>query len=185
MFFDLGRAIRNTRYALQSAVLVYWSIRSPSFFNTLYPSENLTVLTSLTRCESVNTDQRNGSETKNPWSKKRGKSTRGDSVKDPITVDVAQDSGALDYWSLYHNLLTNFGSVAIMVCSQQAGQGTSERIHQVTKQVRTKTSNDQSGVVYEIKLGIFQARTTDVNAKKIIQRSDNRSGVQEDDSTCE
>jgi len=72
-----------------------------------------------------------------------------------------------------------------MVCSQQAGQGTSERIHQVTKQVRTKTSNDQSGVVYEIKLGIFQARTTDVNAKKIIQRSDNRSGVQEDDSTCE
>jgi len=98
------------------------------------------------------------------------------SFKDPITVAVAQDSGAFDYWSLYHNLLTNFGPVAIMLCSQQADQGTSERMHQVTKQVRTKTRNKQSGVVgaayTEIKMGILQQRATDVNAKKIIQRID-------------
>ena len=49
-------------------------------------------------------------------------------------------------------------------------------MHQVTKQVRTKTRNTQSGVVgaayTEIKMDILQQRTTDVNAKKIIQRTD-------------
>jgi len=40
-------------------------------------SGDLTVLTSLTRCESVTSDQRNGSETKKSVTKKRGKSTRG------------------------------------------------------------------------------------------------------------
>ena len=62
-----------------------------------------------------------------------------------------------------------------MLCSQQAGQGTSERMHQVTKQVRMKTSNKQSGVVgaayTKIKMGILQQRATDVNTKKIIQRT--------------
>jgi len=66
--------------------------------------------------------------------------------------------------------------VAIMLSSQQAGQGTSERMHQVTNQVRTKTRNKQAGVVgaayTEIKMGIPQQRATDVNAKKIIQRTD-------------
>ena len=63
-----------------------------------------------------------------------------------------------------------------MLCSQQASQGTSERMHQVTKQVRTKTRNKQSGVVgaayTEIEMVILQQRDTDVNAKKIIQRTD-------------
>ena len=63
-----------------------------------------------------------------------------------------------------------------MLCSQQAGQGTSERIHQVTKQVRTKPRNKQSGVVgaayTEIKMGILQQSPTEVNAKKIMQRTD-------------
>ena len=68
-----------------------------------------------------------------------------------------------------------------MLCSQQAGQGTSERMHQVTKQVRTKTRNKQSGVVgtayTEIKLGILQQRATDVSAKKIMQRTDKVSAL--------
>ena len=49
-------------------------------------------------------------------------------------------------------------------------------MHQVTKQIRTKTRNTQSRVVgaayTEIKMDILQQRTTDVNAKKIIQRTD-------------
>ena len=49
-------------------------------------------------------------------------------------------------------------------------------MHQATKQVRTKTRHKQSGVVgamyTEIKMGILQQRATDVNAKKIIQRTD-------------
>jgi len=68
-----------------------------------------------------------------------------------------------------------------MLCSQQAGQGTSERMHQVTKQVRTKTRNKQSGVVgtayTEIKLGILQQRATDVSVKKIMQRTDKVSAL--------
>jgi len=90
------------------------------------------------------------------------------------TKNITFTSGK--HQAVHDDLLTNFGPVAIMLCSQQAGQGTSERMHQVTKQVRTKTRNKQSGVVgatyTEIKMGILQQRATDVNAKKIIKRTD-------------
>jgi len=126
----------------------------------------------------VTTDQRNGSETKKIHGQKKEEKVHEDAVsfKDPTTVAVAQDSRAFDYWSLCHNILTNFGLVEIMLCSQQGGQGTSESMHQVTKQVRTKTRNKQSGVVdaayTEIKMDMLQQRATDVNVKKIIQRTD-------------
>jgi len=55
-------------------------------------------------------------------------------------------------------------------------QGTSERMYQVMKQVRTKTRNKQSGVVgaayTEIKMGILQQRATEINVKKIMQYTD-------------
>jgi len=63
-----------------------------------------------------------------------------------------------------------------MLCSQQMSQGTSERMYQVMKQVRTKTRNKQSGVVgaayTEIKMGILQQRATEINVKKIMQYTD-------------
>jgi len=79
-----------------------------------------------------------------------------------------------DYQSLYHNMLPNLGPVAIMLSSQQAGQGTSERMHQVTKKVRMKARNKQSATVSaaytEIKMGILQQRATQANIIKIMQR---------------
>ena len=64
----------DTQYAIRSAICRrIGQYALPSFVNTLYPSGGITVLNVLTRCESVTTDQRIGSETKICGQKKRKK----------------------------------------------------------------------------------------------------------------
>ena len=48
----------------------------------------------------MTTDQRNGSKTEKICGQKKEENVHEDAVsfKDPITVAVAQDSGAFDYW---------------------------------------------------------------------------------------